>query len=77
MDFPITKAEYVEGCARHYNNVAAMLADSELTKNTVCQTLGYYTPNDGGGGHCTYFDRAGLPDDRYLPCRALGSPYSE
>ena len=36
--------------AHVYPNVAAMKADSALSKDMCAKTLGYYAPNDGGGG---------------------------
>lgn len=34
-----------------YNTVAAMLKDLNLSANDICQTLGYYGINDGGGAY--------------------------
>ena len=36
--------------AHVYPNVAIMKADSSLSKDMCAKTLGYYEPNDGGGG---------------------------
>lgn len=44
-----------------YKSVAEMKADSLLSAGMTAQTLGYYSPNDGGGG--TYIIRAKQESD--------------
>lgn len=53
----------------YYDTVADMVADSELSENNICKTLGYYTVNDGGGGLYQIYSRgseSNLGDNVYL-----------
>ena len=47
--------------ANYYNSAEAMKADKKLKAGMTAQTLGYYSPNDGGGG--TYIIRAKVDGD--------------
>lgn len=48
-----------------YNNVQAMKSDTSLTVGSICSTLGYYSPNDGGGAQYRIVS-SGSPDNGYI-----------
>lgn len=41
--------EEINHITKSYDNIAAMKADTTLKAGDICQTLGYYEINDGGG----------------------------
>ena len=47
----------------YYNSVADMKADNKLKVGDTCQTLGYYSANDGGTGLYKIVDDNSLVDD--------------
>ena len=54
-------ARYIQECVIVFKNVDEMKHSKKILNGVACRTLGYYSPNDGGGS--LYIIRASKPDE--------------
>ena len=63
QDYSILKGDKGDSGAIVFNTIAEMIADEDLQAGDSCQTLGYYSVNDGGAGLYKIVNDDTLVDD--------------